>query len=86
MPTLHLVSVSSVRVHEVERVSEIETNAAGWPTGYCSIVVRAVHPLSMFPLQRGAYARTFRNKAGSVASSALVMRSAKWVWLRFVVR
>lgn len=50
VPTLHLVSVSSVLVHGVERVGEIETSAAGllywpagWPTGYRSVVVHAVH-------------------------------------------
>jgi hypothetical protein len=50
VPTLHLVSVSSVLVHGVERIGEIETSAAGllywrvgWPVGYRSVVVRAVH-------------------------------------------
>lgn len=50
VPTLHLVSVSSVLVRGVERVSEVETSAAGllyrsagWPTAYRSVVVRAVH-------------------------------------------
>jgi hypothetical protein len=50
VPTLHLVSVSSVLVHGVERVGEIETSAAGllywhagWPTAYRSVVVRAEH-------------------------------------------
>lgn len=50
VPTLHLVSVSSVLVRGVECVSEVEASTAGllyrrggWPTGYRSVVVRAVH-------------------------------------------
>jgi hypothetical protein len=50
VPTLHLVSVSSILVRGVERVGEIEISSAGllywpdgWPTGYRSVVVRAVH-------------------------------------------
>ncbi|GAB3467114.1 hypothetical protein [Actinophytocola sediminis] len=50
VPTLHLVSVSSILVHGVERVGEVETSSAGllylhagWPTAYRSVVVRAVH-------------------------------------------
>ncbi|TDV56628.1 hypothetical protein [Actinophytocola oryzae] len=50
MPTLHLVSVSSVLVHGIERVGEVETSVAGllyrhagWPTSCRSLEVRAVY-------------------------------------------
>lgn len=50
VPTLHLVAVSSVLVHRVARVSDVEASAAGllylhagWPTGYNAVVVRVEH-------------------------------------------
>ena len=49
VPTLHLVSVSSVLVHGVERARSRPVRAgllyrrAGWPAGYRSVMVRAVH-------------------------------------------
>lgn len=56
VPTLRLVSVSSVLVHGVERVGEIEASAAGllylqagWPTGYNAVVVRAEHGYDQTP-------------------------------------
>jgi hypothetical protein len=56
VPTLHLVSVSSVLVRGVERVGEVEASAAGllylqagWPTGYNAVVVRAEHGYDQTP-------------------------------------
>lgn len=56
VPTLHLVSVSSVLVHGVERVGDVEASAAGllylqegWPVAYNAVVVRAVHGYDQTP-------------------------------------
>lgn len=50
VPTLHLVSVSSVLIHGTEQVQDVEISSAGllyrragWPSAYRSVVVRADH-------------------------------------------